>query len=104
MGINGATENNVGYTATVTAIFSGSAVVTDVLLSRTNLNINAQGVTGNTPLMWAALWGQYDIADSLLKQNADVTLKNKDGYNALQLAAQNGHKDVVNLLRSYGAR
>jgi len=104
MGIGSATENNLGYTATVTAIFKGSAVVTDVILSRTNLDINLQGVTGNTPLMWAALWGQYAVASSLLKQGADTSLTNNDGLDALQLAAKNGKRDVVKLLRSYGAR
>lgn len=104
LGLDEATSNNVGYTSAVAAIFGGSSVLTDVIVERTGVDLNSQGVTGNTLLMWASLWGQIAVATSLLKQGADMTLTNKDGLNALQLASRAGYVNVVHLLRSFGAR
>jgi len=104
MGVEDATANNMGYASVVTGIFGGSSVVTNVLLTRSNTDINAQGITGNTPLMWAALWGKADIASSLLQQGADYLLRNSDDDDALAIAAKAGYRDIVILLRSYGAK
>jgi len=103
LGLEQSTANNAGYTSAVTAIYGGSATLTDVIISRTNTDLNAQGVTGNTMMMWASLWGQLNVVKSLLQQGADLTLKNNDGLTALQLASNGGYRDIVNLLRNSGA-
>ena len=103
LGLEASTNNNLAYTSAVTAVFGGNSALTDVLVSRTSLNLNAVGVTGNTLLMWASLWGQYNVARSLLQQGADYSVVNNDGLTALQLAANSGHVSVVQLLRGFGA-
>ena len=54
-----------------------------------------------TALMYAAAEGQLEVVRLLLTFKADPTLKDVDGDNALTFAANNGHKDVVNLLQPF---
>jgi len=97
------TKSNFAYTSMVAAIFSGNQGIADVILQKTDLAVNSQGVTGNSALMFAAKWGQYDLAEYLLQNAADVTLTNTDGDTALSLAMKGGHRTIVNLLRDFGA-
>jgi ankyrin repeat protein len=53
--------------------------------------------------MWAAFFGQYSIAETLLQLGADFKVTNKDGDTALSLAGKQGYRTIVNLLRQYGA-
>ncbi len=62
---------------------------------------------GNTPLHVAALHNRTNIARRLLRHGVDVniTQNNSDGgATPLQLAAQNGSRDVVELLIKKGAQ
>ena len=38
--------------------------------------VNAVGVIGNTPLMWAAYWDKSEIAAVLIANGADVNIQN----------------------------
>lgn len=58
---------------------------------------------GNTPLMFASIFGQLEATRMLLLQDADVTLTNKDGETAMSLAKKGGYRDIVALLRNNGA-
>lgn len=58
---------------------------------------------GATPLHWAALRGQADVAKLLLAQGADVNVRNKDGETPLQVAERAKRSDVAQLLKSAGA-
>jgi len=40
----------------------------------------------------------------LLEHGADVEAKGNDGETALQIAAERGHDEVVELLREHGAK
>mmetsp|Transcript_42921 Transcript_42921/g.118705 ORF Transcript_42921/g.118705 Transcript_42921/m.118705 type:complete len:142 (+) Transcript_42921:1-426(+) len=102
-GIAEATKNNQAYTSIVSAIFHGRATQAEVILTKTEMNINSAGITGNTPLMFASMWGQLDSVRFLLEAGADTTLTNVDGDNAVSLAAKGGHRSVVRLLRDFGA-
>ena len=53
---------------------------------------------GFSPLMHAAAEGQARVVQTLLKHNADPTLRDVDGDTALDFATQNGHENVVRLL------
>jgi Acyltransferase family/Ankyrin repeats (3 copies) len=59
---------------------------------------NLHALYGTTPLTWAALTGQRDLAASLVDRGADVMGRNRDGGTALHAAAFMGEADVVNLL------
>lgn len=52
-------------------------------------------------LMYAAAEGHLEGVKILLKCGADPSLKDIDGDNALTFAGNNGHKEVVDYLRSY---
>lgn len=71
----------------------------------------AKGVDTNTgdsefgvsPLSWAALLGETDIAELLIHNGADVNGRNRDGGTALHGAAFLGHADTAALLVRKGA-
>lgn len=92
------------YASLATSIFNGHVNVAEVLLTKTTLPVNFQGITGNTALMFAAQWGQLEAVQYLLNAAADVTLVNASGDTALSLAMKGGHREIAVLLRAYGAK
>lgn len=54
--------------------------------------------------MVAADEGHTDIVHALLANGADVNAKAYDGNTALMLAKQNGHKEIVRILKEAGAK
>lgn len=101
MGSSELIANNYAYTSSVLSIYNSDVTILDVILKRTNIDLDTQGISGNTLLMWGCYWGNYDVVEYLL-QNYEVNseLTNDDGYTALQLAMNNGYRDVVSLLRN----
>ena len=57
-----------------------------------------------TPLMGAAWGGYADTLVVLLRHHADVNHKNRKGETALRLAKEQGHPDIVQLLKAAGAK
>jgi len=59
---------------------------------------------GNTPLIWASLYGRNDIVSQLI-QNYDVPInvQNFEGESPLSAAVRNGNFDLVNFLLEKGA-
>ncbi len=51
--------------------------------------------------MWAAYMGHANVVSYLLDQGADPSLRNVYDETALSLAAAQGHKDIVLMLRAY---
>lgn len=73
-------------------------------LLRSGADVNHKGTLGNTPLMYAAFYGNADAAFLLLNsKEADVNERNNIGESALIVAAGRGHLDVVKLLLKHGA-
>ncbi len=76
-----------------------------------NPNVKATGLdsdkTGKTPLMFAVEASKtdagYDLVKLLLRNKADVNMKNGDGNTALHLACIEGSPEAVKLLLDYGA-
>ncbi|TAL34532.1 MAG: ankyrin repeat domain-containing protein [Alphaproteobacteria bacterium] len=50
---------------------------------------------GKTALMCAAEWGRIDCAVMLIRNGADMNLKNNVGKSALAYAQEKDHKDIV---------
>jgi ankyrin repeat protein len=48
--------------------------------------------------------GALEVVRLLLEHGADVEAKDNDGKTALQVAAEEGHDEVVELLREHGAK
>ena len=102
--VQGSGGNKVALSALVTAIFDGQANVADVLVEKAAIPIDDAGVTGNTPLMWSAIFCKTEVMSSLLTKGASVTLKNKDGETPLVLAKKAGCASGASILRKAGAR
>ena len=65
------------------------------LVSAPTINLNQLNASGESPLMLAALKGELDLAEKMVKNGADV---NKTGWTPLHYAATNGHVSVIKLL------
>jgi ankyrin repeat protein len=63
-------------------------------------DVNAQQHGGWTPLHGAAQHGNYDMAAYLLKSGADPEIPNDDGLTAYDIAMEEGHDEVAELLRT----
>lgn len=98
-----ALSSNFAYTSLVSSIYSGHEALSKVLISRTGIDLDSQGATGNTPLMFAALWGNDVMAQYLLEAGADYSKVNVKGQFALNIAMNKGNKTIVKLLRTHGA-
>ena len=57
-----------------------------------------------TPLHCAANYNLTDLVRLLLEKGADVNAVNKDGKTPLDLAEENGNKEVVDILRHYSEK
>ena len=59
---------------------------------------------GGTPLMWAAVSGQTEAIELLVRRGANVNAPSKDGGTALHAAAFLGHENAVEVLLRDGAK
>ena len=84
----------------IIAIREPSPKAAIVLLNAPKINLNAFNALGESPLMLAALSGQLELSDKLVKKGADV---NKTGWTPLHYAASNGHVEVIKLLLEHHA-
>ena len=60
-------------------------------LIRLGCHVSLQDINGDTPLHGAILRKNDSIVDLLIKSNADLTVCNKNSFNALQLATLRGN-------------
>jgi len=65
--------------------------------------LNKQDHNGNTPLIWAASEGRYEVANALIEQGCDINTQNYNGETAIFLASARGHVRIVELLLINGA-
>ncbi len=103
--------NHGGGLLHVAAASSVAAEEVVGLLLNQGVDVNALSDNGASPLHWAAGHGRRDVAELLLKHNADAHLSSytwgrqifgKDsGQTPGHWAAQSGHTDVLELLAEY---
>ncbi len=66
-------------------------------------DINAKDlISGSTPLITAACYGQTETVRLLIEKQADLNIKNNDGTTALHAAAFFGYPEIVELLLEKG--
>ncbi|XP_060585014.1 transient receptor potential cation channel subfamily A member 1 homolog isoform X3 [Ruditapes philippinarum] len=66
------------------------------VLAESDAMIDATDKVDMTPLLLASMNGHANVVDYLIvKKNADVTLRNLDGHNCLDLAVKEDHQDVA---------
>lgn len=73
------------------------------LLISMQVDVNATDINGKTALMWAINSGNSDIAKSLIMNGADANIIDNHGETALMLAELVEAKELVQLLKKYGA-
>lgn len=80
---------------------SGPFSETVLLLLEEGAELNIQdSIEGWTALMYAAAEGNLDVVEVLLDHGADASLEDKDGETAIDFAANNGHTQIAEHLRS----
>lgn len=84
-----------GRNALIEAIHTGDAELIRLLLDAGS-DVNA---ANGTALMLAAKWNKLEVVKELLKANADLTLKNKDGHTAADIAEAMGNPEIAELIR-----
>lgn len=89
------TTSPTGQTGLDIALREPSPKVAKVLINAPRVDLNALSPKGESPLMLAALKGQLDLAESMLKRGADV---NKTGWTPLHYAASTGQLALMRLL------
>ncbi len=77
------------------ALREPSLKAAQVLIDWPKTDVNSLNIKGESPLMLAALKGQQDLAEKLIKKGADV---NKTGWTPLHYAASSGHLTIISLL------
>ena len=85
------------------AVFTGNAeAVWQHIAAGTDLN-NKNPMSGATPLITAATFGQNEIATVLIEGGADLEVKNNEGATALHVAAVFCREEIVKALLAKGA-
>jgi len=72
-------------------------------MPRTQLRFDAIDEQGNTPLMRAALDGQTEKVEALLRNGTEVNAQNREGRTALMFAIINLRAATVKTLLEFGA-
>ena len=62
------------------------------------------GYKGYTPLFWAILYGETDVVKFLTDKGADVNAVAENGKTPLSVAGEAGSEDIVEILKSHGAK
>ncbi|MDB5845563.1 MAG: ankyrin repeat protein [Polaromonas sp.] len=94
-GFDANTTDARGQTGLYLALREPSPKATQVLLDWPKTDVNKLNAQGESILMLAALRGQLELADRLVKKGADV---NKTGWTPLHYAASGGHAALIGLL------
>jgi ankyrin repeat protein len=63
-----------------------------------------KNIRGYTALMWASRMGNLEVAKLLLEKGADINAKNLSDETALRKAHASHQLEMVNFLKSHGAK
>jgi uncharacterized protein len=89
------TLDSEGQHGLILAIKEPSIKAARTLANAPKINVNHLNASGESPLMLAALKGELELVENLVKKGADV---NKTGWTPLHYAASFGHIPVLKVL------
>lgn len=93
---------NHGSTPLMYASSQGHLQIVRLLLKKGS-QVNAQDEDGDTALAYAAIRdAPKDVLNELIAAHADVRHRNKRGKTAEELALENGHQEIAELIREAG--
>jgi ankyrin repeat protein len=103
--INAGVKNgDVPLVSAAQEVKSGSGII-GLLLEREEIDINARGAEGMTPLIRALWFSRQSAAEKLLRAGADVTIALDDSRTALRYAVFRGYSNVTKtILDAYAAK
>jgi ankyrin repeat protein len=96
-------RNKGGLTPLHAAAYSGSAEVAHLLLDHGAALEDKTNISGTTPLIVAAEENHVAVAELLLARGADLTITDRDGFDALSQAWAKKRVEVVRVLKQHGA-
>jgi len=96
-------QDGKGITPLGYAVGANRIAVVKLLLDN-RANPFAVDSSGNSGLHYAAGYGRKELCEYLLKTGASVAQTNAQGQQPLNVATQNKHDVIVELLKSHGAR
>jgi len=103
-------KDRSGRTALMGAAWSRTDKVIELLIAK-GADVNARDNNGETALIKVMLtlkqygrWYSHSTAKLLIAKGADVNATDKDGKTALELAVENGHPQLADMLRAHGAK
>lgn len=91
-----------GMTCLINAGKHGRVDLVEELISRHHAQLNQPGAVHHA-LRGAAIYGQYEVCDLLLRAGAQVDAQSRGGLTALMGAARSGHLHIAQLLLRHGA-
>ena len=94
-GFDANTADEKGQYGLLVALREPAPKIAATLIDAPNINLNALNPQGESPLMLAALKGQLELAEKMVKKGADV---NKTGWTPLHYAASTGQVKMMALL------
>lgn len=84
-----------GQFGLLVALREPSLKVASALIDTPKIDLNVVNIQGESPLMLAALKGQFEITQKMIQKGADV---NKVGWTPLHYAASTGQVNVMSFL------
>lgn len=95
---------NTGETPFNAALKNRNSAVCNLLLQTNQINFNDSDENDMTPLMYAIVYDQIDIAIELISRGAKVNLQDKDGKTALFYVVEKNNTILASRLLERGSR
>ncbi|PMD49792.1 uncharacterized protein K444DRAFT_548252, partial [Hyaloscypha bicolor E] len=96
-------KDESGRTPLWWAASHGREAMVKLLLETGRADVDLKDSYNQTPLSWAAENGHEAMVKLLLDNGADISIENRSGWTALQLAALNTYESIEQLLVIHGA-
>ncbi|KAF6808991.1 hypothetical protein CPLU01_15581 [Colletotrichum plurivorum] len=80
------------------AASSGRDDVVKLLAERRDVDVNSRSVEGRSPIFWPASRGDEPMVVTLMEAGADPTIRDCNGNTAINMARQNCHEEIAEML------